>query len=121
MKYAAIILLLFFVIIQGCYYDNKDILNPGGQACDTAIVTYSGAVNPLLTAYCTGCHSGANAPLGVRLDTYNGTKSQVSNGKLLGTINHSPGFIPMPKNDNKLNDCNIAKIRKWITNGALNN
>ncbi len=118
MKYPGIILLLFIVFMQGCYYDNKDILNPG-TGCDTTIVTYSASVNPVLTAYCVGCHSGANAPLGVNLETYPNVKLQT--GKLFGSVNHSPGFIPMPKNENKLSDCNIAKIRKWVAAGAPNN
>lgn len=116
MKYLAIILLLF---IQGCYYD-KQFLDPS-TSCDTAIVTYSGSVNPVLTAYCTTCHSGANAPLGINLDNYTSVKAQANNGRLLGVITHSAGFIPMPKNGNKLSDCNIAKIRKWIIAGAPNN
>lgn len=119
MKYP--VLIIFMAFIQGCYYDNKDILNPGAVTCDTSIITFSGSVKPILTAYCIGCHSGANAPLNVNLDLYAGVQSQVSNKKLLGTITHSTGFIPMPKNANKLSDCNIAKIRKWVAAGAPNN
>ena len=118
MKYLAILLILA-AFIQGCYYD-KQFLDPS-TSCDTAIVTYSGSVSPVLTAFCTGCHSGANAPLGINLDSYTGVKLQVSNGKLLGVVTHSSGFSPMPKNGNKLSDCNIAKIRKWMTAGAPNN
>lgn len=120
MKYLGIIILIFIVFTEGCYYDNKDFLDPGA-ACDTAIVTYSRSVNPVLTAYCVGCHSGANAPLGVMLDNYTGAKLQAANGKLLGVVTHSSGFIPMPKNGNKLSDCNIAKIRKWVAAGFPNN
>ena len=66
MKYL-IILLISVIFLQGCYYDNKDFLDPGTATCDTTIVTYSASVSPVLTAYCVGCHSGANAPLGLRL------------------------------------------------------
>ena len=115
-----VIIIILFCSIQGCYYDS-DLINNNTTVCDTAIVTYSGTVNPIITAYCNGCHSGPNPPLGVKLDTHAGTKIQASNGKLFGSINHSPGFIPMPKNQNKLSDCNIGKIRKWIAAGAPNN
>jgi len=27
----------------------------------------------------------------------------------------------MPKSDNKLDDCSIAKFNKWIAEGAMNN
>lgn len=121
MKYL-VIFFLFLIALSGsgCYYDKAELLNPV-TSCDTAIVTYSGAVNPLLNANCTGCHSGVNAPNGVKLDTYPGVKIQAANGLLLGTITHTPGFSAMPKNGNKLNDCSIAKIRKWIAGGAPNN
>ena len=120
MKYALIILILA-ALIQGCYYDGPDLLDPNRTACDTSIVTYSGTINPILTAYCSGCHSGVNAPSVVRTDNYTSVKTIASNGRLLGTVTHSPGFSPMPKNGSKLNTCNIEKIRKWISAGAPNN
>ena len=119
MKYPVIIFLIFIAFLQGCYYDKAFINN--NTTCDTAIITYSGSVIPVLTAYCIGCHSGPNAPLGVNLDSYSGTKVQVINGDLLGAITHTPGHSPMPKSGNKLSDCNIAKIRVWIAAGAPNN
>lgn len=122
MKYLIIIIAFFFITfsIAGCYYD-KGVLPGANSLCDTTIVTYSGSVNAILTANCTGCHSGNNAPNGVVLDTYNNVKAQVGGGLLLGVITHSPGFDPMPKNGNKLSSCNIAKIAKWIHDGAPNN
>ena len=104
----------------GCYYDKQELLNPN-STCDTTIVTYSGSVNPLITASCTGCHSGANAPLGIKLDVYTDVNTQALNGKLLGAITHSPGFSPMPKNGTKLSDCNIAKIENGLNAGAPDN
>lgn len=120
MKYALIILVLAG-FIQGCYYDDPDLLDPNRTVCDTSIVTYSGTINPILTAYCSGCHSGANAPSGVRTDNYSTVKTIASNGRLSGTVTHSPGFSPMPKNAGKLNSCSIEKIRKWVSAGAPNN
>ena|ERR1700712_2806102 len=122
MKYFSIILLFIIYLLQsGCYYDKHDLLNPGASVCDTAIVTYSGSVNPIITANCTGCHSGANAPLNIKLDIYQGVSVQALNGRILGAITQSPGFSPMPKNGTKLSDCNIAKIKKWIEAGAPDN
>lgn len=120
MKYACIILISLF-FLEGCYYDDKDLLDPNRSICDSSVITFSGTVSPILNAYCAGCHSGANAPLGIRVDNYASVKTLASNGKLLGSITHSAGFIPMPKNGTKLSDCNIAKIRKWITAGTPNN
>jgi putative effector of murein hydrolase len=58
---------------------------------------------------------------GVKLQDYADVKSVASNGKLLGTVSHASGFSPMPKGGNKLNDCYVAVIKKWIAAGALNN
>ena len=114
------IILIAGLLQSGCYYDKHDLLNPN-STCDTTIVTYSGSVNPIITANCTGCHSGANAPLGIQLDVYTNVNIQALNGKLLGAITHSSGFSPMPKNGTKLSDCNIAKISKWVSSGAPDN
>ena len=121
MKCLLAIIILIVVLLQGgCYYDKHDLLNPI-STCDSTIVTYSGSVNPIITANCTGCHSGANAPLGIKLDVYDDVSIQALNGKLLRAITHSPGISPMPKNGTKLSDCNIAKISKWVSSGAPDN
>ena len=53
---------------------------------------------------------------GVTLDTYTGTKNAgYCKRKLVGVITHAAGFDPMPKNGNKLSDCSIAKISKWVS------
>jgi hypothetical protein len=114
-------IILSISLLSSCYYDDKNLLNPDLVICDTSLVTYSGSVNPVINAYCTSCHSGANAPLGIDLSTYAGVNSQVINGKLLASINHSAGVSAMPKNGIKLSACNISKIRIWITSGAKNN
>jgi hypothetical protein len=55
------------------------------------------------------------------LDTYARVKTVADNGKLMGVITHANGFPQMPKGGNKLSDCNIAKIKKWVDAGAPNN
>ena len=52
------------------------------------------------------------------LEGYAKLKSYVDNGKLLGSIKHSPGFSPMPKGQAKLVDCDIEKIEAWVAAGA---
>jgi mono/diheme cytochrome c family protein len=79
-------------------------------------------VVPVLTSNCYVCHSGAaTAGAGIKLDNYASVKVQVNNGRLLGSIEHKPGFSPMPKGGAKMQDCDIAKIRTWIKAGAPNN
>lgn len=43
------------------------------------------------------------------------------NGKLYGSIAHTTGFAAMPQSGNKLSDCQIAQVKKWIDAGAPQN
>ena len=90
------------------------------SACDTTAVTFSGAVQPILQTYCTGCHGGSAPEAGVNLSTYAGVKATATSGSLVGVIEHRSGFSPMPKNGNTLSACHIAKINKWVALGAKN-
>jgi len=91
------------------------------SACDTSSFSYSLAIKPLISNKCQGCHGSASASGGIDLSTYAGVKARVTDGRLWGAINHQPGFTPMPRNGNKLSDCEITQVRKWIESGSLNN
>lgn len=89
-------------------------------ACDTTNVTLSGTVMPIFDNYCNGCHSGSVPQGNIDLSKYTGIKPTVDNGSLLGSVKHASGYVAMPEGGNKLSDCNIAKIEKWIALGAKN-
>lgn len=91
-----------------------------GTACDTASVTFSGSVMPLVSTYCRGCHSGAAPGGGILLTNYDQVKGIAVSGFLMGVVTHSPGFKPMPQGGAKLSACNIAKLRVWIRDGMKN-
>lgn len=99
----------------------KDTRCSPGEECDTADVTYSAVVRPVLQTNCVSCHSGPNPPLGVNLTTYQGAKVVADDGRLYGVISHAPGFPPMPQGGQKLDDCTISRIKAWIDAGAANN
>lgn len=110
------------IVLAGCYRDNEEDLYPAGASCETTGATYAIAVAPVLQANgCTGCHSGAAPSGNISLQTYAAVRTAAQNGKLFGSINHSPGFSPMPKGGNKLSACAISRIRAWIDAGAPNN
>lgn len=122
MKKTKIILLLCSVLMAGCYYDKEELLNPGGGTCDTNTVTYTGTIVPILQSNgCLGCHSGGSPSGNISLAAYANVRVVAQNGKLYGAINHSPGFSPMPQGGNKMNTCNITKIKAWIDAGSINN
>lgn len=122
MKCIFAILLISLTLLSSCYYDKEDVLYPlSGQSCDTTVITYSQSIVPVLTSSCLGCHSGANAAIGIRLDNYAGVKAMASNGMLVKVVTHAPGVSPMPKNGGMLSTCNITKIQKWVAAGAPQN
>jgi hypothetical protein len=90
--------------------------------CDTANVTFSGSVMPLIGLKCQGCHSGATPNGGVLLTNYTQVKATITDGSLLGSIDHQTGFKPMPypAGSAKLPYCDIRKIRIWVDRGAPN-
>jgi hypothetical protein len=89
--------------------------------CDTACFTFSGAIQPILQSFCIGCRSGGAAVGGGYDFTNFSTVLNVAlNGKMPGAITHNPLYSPMPKGSNKLADCKISQVRKWMEAGTLN-
>jgi hypothetical protein len=121
-KNFSILFLLSFIALgfNSCYYDNEEELYPSVITCDTITVTYSATIAPILTTNCNGCHSTASASGGVILDTHSQASTYALSGKLYGVVSHTSGS-PMPKGGAKIDDCSIAKIKKWAAAGALNN
>ncbi len=111
--------------LSACYYDKADKIYPAdpNQACDTANITYSLKIAPIMKTNCTdkGCHTTSKPDASIVLDNYNGTKSCVDGGRLLGSLKGSVGYSAMPKGYGLLNACDVAKIENWINKGAPNN
>lgn len=111
--------------IISCYKDNAEEMYPpqgGGSPCETGNVTFSNTVSAIIATDCAtaGCHAGIY-PTGIDLSTYAGVASIANSGKLMASITHSGGASAMPKGLPKLDDCTIAKIKKWVDDGAPNN
>jgi mono/diheme cytochrome c family protein len=111
--------LLLTVSLTSCYYDKEDVLYPS-TSCDTATVTYSQTINPIMVGNCNICHSKALANGGVVTDNWDSLSSVARRGKLWPAVSHT-GPKPMPQGADKLSDCNLGKIKKWINEGSLNN
>ncbi len=123
MKALLICIIVVLAFFSGCYYDSRENLYPTlNQTCtDTVNVTYSSKIVPILSSYCTSCHSGSSPSGNVQLSTYAGVKAVVDNGKLLGSIKQNGTASPMPQSGGKLDDCKITAFSKWINAGAPNN
>ena len=95
--------------------------NQCNAQCDTSSYTFSGSVLPILNTYCTGCHNPASPGGGIDLSIYNSIRAVALDGKLIGSLRQIPGISPMPKGGNKLDECQVIQIEKWIESGSANN
>ena len=108
----------------GCTYANGDQA-PIVAPCDATsqTVTYAGVISPIFEANCRECHaSNVAATLGggAILGDYQSIKRYGVAG-LLGSIEHTPGYLPMPKGRAKMAECDIMRIKVWLAAGAPNN
>ncbi len=87
--------------------------------CDSMSFSFSTQINPIINTNCLNCHANSGNP--ILLNSYLEIKKNVDNGMLWGAINHLSGYKPMPSLNLKLTDCEINKIKKWISIGAPNN
>jgi len=87
--------------------------------CDSSNYTFSGAILPLTQKYCVGCHNSASAP-GGSLTDYASIREAAVNGRLVGNIEHLPGYNAMPVGLT-LSVCQVAQITKWVAAGAPDN
>jgi hypothetical protein len=114
-------------MVTGCYYDNEECLYPEGTVpCDTANVTFSGTIWPIINDNCVACHSGGTPSGNVSLENYDDISSAAqiepgNYGSLYGVMSWAQGNSPMPKNGEKLSDCILRQVEIWIENGTPDN
>jgi hypothetical protein len=114
------LLLITIVFLTSCYYDVEENLYPAND-CATANMSYQTNIAPILQRNCYACHSAAANTANITLEGHGELIKHVNSGRLLGAINHEPGFTPMPQGASQLPDCDIAKIEQWVADGAPNN
>lgn len=92
-----------------------------GVACDTTQFKYGANISLIFGTYCLGCHSGSSPSAGINLSQWSVANNLALNGRLVGAVTHAPGYAPMPNGGNKLSECQITQIKKWVAAGAPNN
>lgn len=120
----AALLLTGLTALASCYYDKEELLYGAKDAPCTDTVTsasYSRQVVPLFQQYCYSCHSGNFPSGGIVMGNHTADKAIGQNGKLYGSISYAAGYSPMPKGMAKINNCQIATIKRWIDSGMPNN
>ena len=100
---------------------NQGAKNNVCNGCDTTKFSYSAAVLPIMQTSCIGCHNATSPGGGIDLSTFAQVKIYALNGRLFGSVNHTPGYSVMPKGIPQMPACQIYQIKKWIDSGSPNN
>ncbi|HLN54026.1 MAG TPA: hypothetical protein VK212_09990 [Lentimicrobium sp.] len=107
------------LMTTSCYNDSEEALYPAG--CDTTNVSYSQTIQPILSQNCNSCHNSTENNAGVITENYNDLITHVNSGIFWKAVNHETGVVPMPFEGQKLQQCDLDRIKAWIDNGAPNN
>lgn len=112
---------LCLMALAACESLNEEDLFGADPVCEVQSVSYTQDVLPILQSRCLGCHASGIAQGNVVLEGIGNLTQVAASGRLVGAISHSPGYSAMPKNENKLSDCQILTIQTWVEDGTPNN
>ena len=94
--------------------------NSGSDTSACSTITYDAHISTIFNKNCGGCHvTGSQG--GVNFNNYAKLKNQLEVGKVLGVINHRPGFKVMPTSGIKLSQSVLDSIDCWVSNGYKEN
>ena len=112
--YFVLLLALGLFTFVACNDDTED---PAPE--EEVKTTYTADAATILNANCafSGCHA-SGAPVG-SLEGYGDAKAFAGFGRMIPAVKHENGFSPMPKNQPKLSDADIATLEKWVEDGLL--
>jgi hypothetical protein len=113
---------LLVCLIFGCKHA-PDISYTPKKTCDTASVSYSRDVLPVLQQYCYDCHAGSAAINGfdftvfanIQLLALDSTEHYLPDVLFKANLRMPPAPLPL------VDSCSIHKISAWVNQGARNN
>lgn len=127
-KYLSILLTVFFLGLlswQTSSCKKEEIPEPepvDSVRLDSSEVSYAmDVVKVLNNGNCTGCHSETAARGGVVLIGHEELKKWAENGRLLKSVRHEPGAVPMPLDRDKLTEERIWILERWVLQGLKDN
>ena len=121
--------LLFLPLLltfSSCRNDKANFPQPV-SGCDSIHVSYHNDIQPILRMSCYSCHGTAvTATGGLDLENWNSLKSYLQNdyhadsiyGSKFFHIVNQQGLVPYMPPAGKLSSCELAKIHRWISDGA---
>ena len=123
MRLALLAGLICTLFLAACVYNNEEELFPP-EPCITENMSYINDIVPIFEQHCLQCHNENSWQIlggNVRMSRYSDITFLIDRNFLLEVIVHEPGLPPMPKDGDKIPDCQIQKITSWINDGNPNN
>ena len=104
------------LLMIGCDSKKDKLLDPD---CNLdSPINFGTTIAPVIQANCFSCHNNSFKLASISLEGINNVRNVAASGKLLGVINHAPGFPKMPKGGARLDECTIQAIEKWVADGT---
>ena len=87
--------------------------------CTNLAPTYNNDIKAIMDANCaiSGCHTTLSLAGGYDFTNYANCKN--AKDRIVGSVQHNPGFLSMPQTGAKLSDATIQKIACWAENGCM--
>jgi len=111
------------LLLNSCYYDAYPEYDVIDEIPDTQIVSFKDDIQPII-AFCAGCHNGSLNPDLTEGNAYNSLVSSfitANNADGSKLFDFMPGFGEHPDTGKTLSADELALLREWINQGALNN
>jgi mono/diheme cytochrome c family protein len=122
-------LIVFFgLLLATCTKDKTTARLINDPICDTNKVYYEIDIKPLITNNCamSGCHNKEDRKKGYEFETYEGvmkavTPNQPDESELYKSLLATGGKRMPPAPAAQFNNDQLALVRRWIEQGAINN
>jgi hypothetical protein len=115
-SYLFTVIIAFLLIFNACKKEEET----ESTSAPSATIQFQNHVLPIFNTHCNGSYCHGSGADGKYFDTYSNVSS-VPSATLLGAINHTASFEPMPKSQPKLGQGEIDTITSWINEGRLDN
>ncbi len=89
--------------------------------CNPDDFSFATNIEPVVSAYCAGCHGGSSPDADLLLETYDQIKTIALDGRLMDALYGTNNATLMPDNTTGLPECNISNFQNWVDAGAPNN
>ncbi|MCX8473899.1 MAG: hypothetical protein ORN85_09655 [Sediminibacterium sp.] len=114
------ITLAIFAFVYSCQKSTSSTAISNNYDCSQSY-SYTTDIAPILNASCAlvGCHNASSRESGYDFSSYTAAKSYTSKiNAIIGSMNYSSGYKPMPQGRAQLSTATIQKIYCWYANGT---